>query len=48
MDDYVESEITGINLSVAQIAEGDVMSVQYTSTSTGEAAQMRYSISYLN
>jgi hypothetical protein len=48
MDDYVESEITGINLSVTQIAEGDVMSIQYTSTSTGEAAQMRYSISYLN
>jgi hypothetical protein len=47
MDDYVESEITGINLSVIQIAEGDVMSIQYTSTSTGEAAQMRYSISYL-
>ena len=48
MDDYVENQITGIELSVIQLAEGDVMSVQYTSTSTGEAAQMHYSISYLN
>jgi hypothetical protein len=48
MDDYVENQITGIQLSVIQGAEGDVMSIQYTSTPTGEAAQMHYSISYLN
>jgi hypothetical protein len=48
MDDYVENEITGIQLSVIQADEGDVMSVQYTSTSTGESASMNYSISYFN
>lgn len=48
MDDYVENEIIGIELSVTQLAEGDVMSVQYISTATGDPAQMSYSISYFN
>lgn len=47
MDDYVENEDLGIVLSVTQSTEGGVMSVQYTSTTTGSSAQMTYSITYL-
>jgi hypothetical protein len=47
MDDYVENQILGIVLTVSQLTEGGAMSVQYTSTSTGQPAQMTYSITYL-
>jgi polygalacturonase len=47
MDDYVENTNIGIVLSVTQSAEGSPMVVNYTSTATGQSAQMAYSITYL-
>jgi hypothetical protein len=50
-DDYVDNGVTGfgigITLSVSQPTTSDPMSVDYTSTSTGQPAQMTYSITYL-
>jgi len=44
-DDYTENNSTGITLSVAQ--SGSQVSVQYTSTSTGQPGILTYSITHL-
>ena len=45
-DDYVENASTGVELSVAQ--SSTTISIQYTSTSTGESASISYSVTYLS
>jgi hypothetical protein len=44
-DDFNENISTGITLSVTQSL--DTISVKYTSTSTGNNAQMTYSVTHL-
>lgn len=43
-DDFVENNPTGITLLVSQ--SGDVISIKYTSTSTGVAGSLTYSVSH--
>jgi len=44
-DDYMENTPTGVTLTVTQT--GSVMNFQYTSTNTGFAPVINYSVSYL-
>lgn len=45
-EDYTETALSGITLSVTQI--GDIATVKYTSTNTGIESTLTYSLSYLS
>ena len=47
-DDYAENAITGITLTAAEASAGGNITVSYTSTSTGIAGNIKYSVTHLN
>jgi hypothetical protein len=46
-DDYLENASTGITLTVTEASAGGDITVAYTSTSTGTAGTISYSIAHL-
>jgi len=47
-DDYIENGITGITLSAAEASAGGNITVSYSSTNSGYAGNIKYSVTHLN
>lgn len=47
-DDYIENGITGITLAAAEASAGGNITLSYTSTNSGYAGNIKYSVTHLN
>ena len=47
-DDYIENGITGITLTAAEASAGGNITVSYSSTNSGYAGNIKYSVTHLN
>jgi len=47
-DEYSENGVTGITLSAAEASAGGNITVSYSSTNSGYAGNIKYSVTHLN